>query len=176
MVARSQLRHDREERAKDRALQSKRDRLFGALEFANEAMRSITKLGNAECSIGDVAAEFNKAIAGLSASGGVASLEVMARGRDLVGECGRLLLRGMAKRRRLDNQPRDGADDWVVFGDWIVGSQVELELPYSRFLAAVRRDLGIEGASDREVLASITVEMDPLKRAAAEAFAVLQSR
>jgi hypothetical protein len=173
-VATKQLRHDREERAKDRALESKRDRLFTGLEFANNAMRSMLRLANADVTIEEAASEFNKAVAGLSASGSVASLEVVRRGRDLVGQCGRIFFLAMAKRRRIELQSREGPHDWVEFADWAITTQVELQVPYARLLAAMRRDLGIEGSSDDEVLNAIAVDMAALNAAATQAAEILQ--
>ncbi|OBU64399.1 hypothetical protein A9K58_17575 [Stenotrophomonas maltophilia] len=126
--------------------------------------------------IEEAASEFNKAVAGLSASGSVASLEVVERGRDLVGQCGRLFFIAMAKRRSIELQSREGPHDWVEFADWAITTQVELQAPYARLLAAIRRDLGIEGSSDDEVLKAIAVDMVALNAAATQAAEILQNR
>lgn len=109
-VAARQLRHDREERATDRALQSKRDRLFASLSAASDMTRSISSLARPGSDISETADRFNAAVTGLAAAESVASLEVVDRGRELVGQAGVLFLIAMAKRAslKIDDRPRDG--------------------------------------------------------------------
>lgn len=173
LVASRQLRHDREERATDRALQSKRDRLFSSLAAATDVTRSIGSLARPDSNISEAADRFSNAINSLAAAGSVASLEVVERGRDLVGEAGRLFLIAMAKRASLDKEA--AVEDWSKFGDWTIDAQVQLQKGYGLLLAAVRRDLRIPDSSDERVLAATAVDVQALSRASAEAKTILMS-
>lgn len=170
-VASRQLRHDREERAIDRALQSKRDKLFTSLSAASDVGRSITGLARPGSNVSEMSDRFSEAVNILASAGSVASLEVVTRGRDLVGHAGRLFLIAMAKRSAIDEQA--SAKEWMAFGDWAIAQQVELQSANGLLLAAVRRDLGIPNSSDEQVLAATAVDVQGLQRAAAEARAIL---
>jgi hypothetical protein len=172
-VAARQLRHDREERATDRALQSKRDKLFTSLSAASDVTRSISALARPGSSIPDLSDRFSDAVNALASGGSVASLEVVSRGRDLVGHAGRLFLIAMAKRAALDKKA--SLSDWMEFGDWAIAQQVELQGVNARLLAAVRRDLGIPNSTDEQVFAATAVDVEGLQRAATEAREILTS-
>ena len=170
-VASRQLRHDREERAIDRALQSKREKLFISLSAASDVGRSITGLARPGSDISEMSERFSEAVNTLASAGSVASLEVVTRGRDLVGHAGRRFLIAMAMRRALDEEA--SAREWIEFGDWTIDQQVEMQNATGLLLAAVRRDLGIPNSSDEQVLAATAVDVNGLRRAAAEARAIL---
>lgn len=173
LVASRQLRHDREERATDRALQSKRERLFTSLSSATEITRSVTNLARPELEAQATAARFNESVTNLAAAGSVASLEVVARGRDLVGRAGRLFLIAMAKRQWLEEEGT--GEDWLAFADWAVHSQIELQNAYALLMASVRRDLRIPGSTDAEVLEATKADVLGLLAAADEAKGILLS-
>jgi len=173
LVASRQLRHDREERATDRALQSKRERLFTSLASASEIARSVTNLARPELEVQATASRFNESVTTLAAAGSVASLEVVARGRDLVGRAGRLFLVAIAKRRWLEEEGT--GEEWIAFADWAVHSQIELQNAYALLMASVRRDLQIPGSSDAEVLEATKADVLGLLAAAEEAKGIVFS-
>lgn len=170
-VASKQLRHDREERATDRALQSKRERLFTSLSSASEITRSVTNLARPEFEVQATASRFNESVTTLAAAGSVASLEVVARGRDLVGRAGRLFLIAMARRQWLEEEGT--SEEWIAFADWAVHSQMELQNAYALLMASVRRDLQIPGSTDAEVLEATRADVPGLLAAADEAKGIL---
>ena len=170
-VAVRQLAHDRLERATDRALQSKRERLFISLTAATDVTRSIGRLARPGSEISASADRFTEAVNNLAAGASVASLEVVERGRDLAGQAGRLFLIAMAKRAGLASDA--SVEEWADFGNWTIDAQVELQIPYGLLLAAVRRDLGISDSSDEQVLAATKVDVAALEHAAAEAKSIL---
>lgn len=174
IVAFRQLRHDREERATDRTLQSKRDTLLTSLSAASDVTRSIGRLARPGSKVSEATDKFSDAITSLAAAGSVASLEVLERGRDLVGQASRLFLIAMAKRALLEED--SAAEVWLEFGNWVIDAQVELQSAYGLLLAAVRRDLRIPDSSDERVLAATSVDVDALGRASAEAKAILMSK
>ena len=171
LVASRQLRHDRAERATDRALQSKRDRLVTSMSAAADVTRSISALARPTNKVDETSVRFNDAVNSMAAAGTVASLDVVKLGRDLTGHAARLFMVGMAKRRRLEE---DGSfEDWITFSDWTIEAQVELQKPYARLLAAVRRDLNIADSSDEQVLAATSVDVQALHKASGEAWSIL---
>lgn len=173
-VASRQLRHDREERATDRALQSKRDKLFTSLSAASDVTRSISGLARPGSDISETADRFSAAVTVLAAAGSVASLEVLERGRDLVGQAGVLFMIAMAKRASL--QIDDPAEEWAEFGDWTIDAQVKLQHVYGLLLAAVRRDLRIPDSDDDQVLAATAADVKALEHATAEAREILLAK
>lgn len=173
IVASRQLRHDREERATDRALQSKRDQLFTSLAAAAEVTRSISSLARPGSDISETADRFSAAVTRLAAAGSVASLEVVERGRDLVGQAGVLFMVAMAKRASL--QKDDPAEKWAEFGDWTIDAQVKLQRIYGLLLAAVRRDLRIPDSDDDQVLKATAADVKAIESATAEAREILLS-
>lgn len=170
-VASAQLAHDRRERAKDRALQSKRDRLFDGIAAANAAIRTVTALANPNVDVATTSAKFNEATSALSAAGSVASLEVVSRGKDLVGSVGRVFLVGLAKRRETEKVSDYAA--WATFVDWTINQQLALQPTYALLLAAVRRDLGIDDSSDAAVFDAIRVDAQQLAASMDEAADIL---
>lgn len=166
-VAARQLKHDREERAVDRALQSKRDRLFVSMAAASDVSTSILGLARPERTIAEASSSFNDAVRTLAAGSSVASIEVVIRGRDLVGRAGPLFLTAMAKRRSLEGS--GNMTDWVAFVDWAIHAQVELQNAYALLLASVRRDLGIPDSADYQVIEATRTDVKSLLHAMEEA-------
>lgn len=173
LVASRQLRHDREERSTDRALQSRRDRLFISLSAATDVTRSTGSLARPSSNTSEAADRFSDAVNTLAPAGSVVSLEVVERGRDLVGQAGRLFPIAISKRASLDKEA--AIEDWSKFGDWAIDAQVQLQRAYGLLLAAVRRDLRIPHSLDDQVLAATAVDVQAPSHASAEAKVILIS-
>lgn len=156
-----QLKHDREQRATDRALQAKRDLLVDALKAAIVLIGSAPELSRKEVDVGEVSTRFTDALARMNAAGAVASLEVMARGRDFVNVVAKAFTRAMTERTLIG--PEADHHALMQLGMEIVQSQRAFRGPYQRLVAAIRRDLGIVGASDDEVSAALNVDADEVE-------------
>jgi len=173
-VAVTQLRHDREQRAKDRALQAKRDLLIDALKSAIIAMRSGSDLVRQEVDINAVSAKFTNAIAAMNAASAVASLEVVARGKDLVATMGKQYMTAMAVRSTL--APDLMPEQLVDFALDVIEKQKEFQQPFALLVAAVRRDLLIEGADDEAVAKALWMNVDEIGEHARKTFKDLLGR
>lgn len=173
LIAIRQLNHDRTERAKDRALESKRERLFNAMTSATGAMQSITRLADPKADLAGVIAELSNRISEISSASTVASIDVMTRGRDLTGHLDAKFIEALGRRETAELL--GDQESWMEFADWAIDAQVELQDSRSLLAAAVRRDLGMAESSDEQVRAALSVDVKGLEHARAQARAAVQA-
>nr|WP_312355145.1 hypothetical protein [Stenotrophomonas pavanii] len=173
VIAIHQLNHDRIERAKDRALQAKRERLFSAMASATGAMQSITRLANPKSDLAEVIAELSNRISEISSASTVTSIEVMTRGRDLTGHLGAKFIEALGLRETAELL--GDHESWMEFADWAIDAQVELQDSHILLVAAVRRDLGMPESSDEQVRAALSVDVKGLEHARTQARAAVRN-
>lgn len=161
-VALWQLSHDRKERAKDRALQAKREVLIEGVKAAIIARRVIGDLVSVDVDMEKSSSKFSEALAQMSAATAVASLEVVTRGNEMVAELAKTYMAAMVARTLLGDDPVNA--DREKFALASLRGQKELQQPFARLAAAVRRDLLIDGNGDAEVAHALWVDVDEAER------------
>lgn len=173
-VAVYQLSHDRQERAKDRALQSKRDLLIAGISSANEAMRAMSVLSDPEMTVTECGARFQQAAAAMSAGSAVADVEVLRKARDFTFELAQSFMEAMLLRSLMSETASPA--EWLAYQRKIMELQMELQPAYASLVAAVRRDLGIENSTDTEIESALRLDGDRIEiRARARVAASLRA-
>ncbi len=161
-VAFWQLGHDRTERAKDRALQAKREALMEGTKAAMLAVQAIGDLAQQGVDVQKTSEKFGDALAKINAAAAVASIDVLSRGKDLVQAAGQEFMTMLVSRSLLGPDPGPTSQlDLLVD---VLRVQKKLQGAYVLLVAAVRRDLGIEGSGDEEVSNALSVDLDALER------------
>lgn len=172
-VAFWQLGHDRTERAKDRALQAKREVLMECTKASIVAVQAVGDLAQLGTDVQKTSEKLSDALTKINAGAAVASIEVMTRGKDLVQVVGKRFMTTLVARSLLgpDAGPR-GQIDFVLD---VIRVQKELQGPFVLLVAAVRRDLGIEGSGDDEVREALSLDLDALEQHTRETLNALVS-
>lgn len=158
LIAIRQLQHDRDQRAADRALQAKRELLVDALKGAIVLSSLPSQLTRAEVDVEQVGAKFVESHSRISASSAVASLEVIERGSALVDLAGRAFTTAMTVRALLGRDPQQTQMKEFIVN--ILEGQKQYQELLSPFIAAIRRDLMIEGSDDAEVQKALHIDVD----------------
>lgn len=165
-VASWQLSHDRAERAKDRALQAKREVLMESTKAALVAVQAVGDLAQIEADGQKISEKLGDALAKINAGSAVASVEVLTRGRDLVEAVRKQFLTTLVARALLD--PAATPTIRAQFSLGVIRGQKQLQDPFVLLVAAVRRDLGIEGSDDEQVRKALWIDLDALEQHARE--------
>jgi len=168
-----QLKHDRQQRAADRALQAKRELLVDALKAANVLMSVTPALSHEDVDIQKLSAVFTDALATMNAANAVGSIETMSRGRDYVNVAAPMFVAAMTQRALLgDDATRQQLSEFAVE---IIKSQRGFQIPYQKLVAAIRRDLNIESSTDAEVSNALAIDGDTVEAFASDQFDRLRS-
>lgn len=106
-------------------------------------------LGEPQTPVSESSKSFQDSIAGMTSASAVADLEVVSRGRELIDAMGPAFLDVLVHRSTWPDPA--SPEDMAACHGRLMEVQVELQVRFSRLVAAVRRDIGIKNSSDREV-------------------------
>ncbi|MEL3955613.1 hypothetical protein [Stenotrophomonas bentonitica] len=161
-VAFWQLGHDRTERAKDRALQAKREVLMECTKAALVAVQAVGDLSQLGTDVQKTSEKLGDALAKINAGSAVASIEVMTCGKNLVEAVRKQFMNTIVARALLGEATTTTIES--QFSLDVIRSQKQLQEPFVLLVAAVRRDLGIEGSGDKEVREALWIDLDALEQ------------
>jgi len=126
------------------------------------AVQAIGDLAQQGVDVQKTSEKFGDALAKINAAAAVASIDVLSRGKDLVQAAGQEFMTMLVSRSLLGPDPGPTSQlDLLVD---VLRVQKKLQGAYVLLVAAVRRDLGIEGSGDEEVSNALSVDLDALER------------
>jgi hypothetical protein len=96
--ASKQLKHDREEKSKDRALELKKELLIQGVRGAQEMIGALSSAADLKLELSAISAKFQNGSAALVAASAVADIRTVAAGRSFVEEAGPAMMRVIAAR------------------------------------------------------------------------------
>jgi len=132
--------------------------LVDALKGAIVLSSLPSQLSRDDVDVERVGAEFVESLSRISAASAVASLEVIERGSALVDLAGRSFTTAMTVRALLGSDPKP--HPMRQFRVNILEGQKQYQELLSPLIAAIRRDLMIEGSGDEEVQKALYIDMD----------------
>lgn len=107
VIATRQFRHERLEKAKDRALELKKEVLLDGVRGAQSALSSLGALASMDKRIEDTLAEFQSGMGRIHTASVVASPNTVQAGKEFVDKVGPFFLRLLAKRRPVQDIQTD---------------------------------------------------------------------
>lgn len=155
-VALRQLRQNRDDTAKQRALETKRGVLLGGVRALAKLSKAMANVANPNASMEAASNSFNEAIAEWIAASAVASIEVVERGRDYIGELAPKFIELLIERQKLEAKMGDKIQNWNYgpLSAQVLNLSMELNKMQLRTISAVRHDIGIEDATDEQFIAA----------------------
>ena len=103
IFATRQFRHERREKAKDRALEVKKDVLLDGVRGAQQLLFSVGSFGNVSRTPEQITGDFQAGLGLLTTAGAVASVRTVKKITELTERAGPLVLKLMSLRRPLDD-------------------------------------------------------------------------
>jgi hypothetical protein len=134
-IATRQFRHERVEKAKDRALEVKKEVLLEGVRGAQQLLSGIGAFSNMTRSPEQIVAEIQQGIGRITVAGAVGNLETVAAGKDLVDSAGPIFMDLIARRKPLDDIKQDIDITQQEIDRLLADNRIVLELQRSAIAA-----------------------------------------